>query len=1615
MSACGIRPPFVLISLTILISLLVAAPVVMAAAAAGQVIYEGVHDPGQYTWQQGPEGGAYPVLAGSRTLTEPGLPMLPARELLFLVPLNSEVEHVWVEPLRTHREVLRHDLPLAEAHVTDGGDRLNVRVLEAEGEAFPARWSRAGGTHTWRGYRLLAVTVYPVRSVVENGKPALEYLDEYAVRAAFTPAENVDDVVQRQRLVAAEARKNFEILAGLVTNPEAITSYIRQNGQAVGKTSGGFEPTSAPSLSGSGVAYLIITNEDLKPAFQALADFKTAMGIPAVVVTREEIAASNRNGSDIQETIRMYIQDAYALWGVQYVLLGGDTDVLPPRYIDNSFYPTNGSTLIPCDLYFACLDGNWNFDGDANFGEPEKLPDLGDFVDFGEEVQVGRAAVSSPADATVFVDKVITYETTAAGSQWPNRVLFAAEVLFPDDFHIQNYIILDGAKFSHQQVTESIEPCTDMEFMRMYETDMDNPWDAPLTRASLIDTLNTGRYGIFNQIGHGYYFNMSVADENFMTTDADALTNGDHLFMIYALNCASAAFDNSCLLERFVQNPNGGSVCSLGSARAAFPNNSNNYQQTFFGELYCGTERRTGDLMAISRMPYIGLVQDNYVDRWTFENYTLLGDPALPIWTGVPSAVVVGGTGTLNPGPQVLNYTITAGGSPVPGATVCVAKDGEDYVFGTTDVAGQVNLPFLPVSPGTAVVTVTGKNLAHTTVDIPVVPASSYLALNAMPLADDGSDGSTGNGNGVVETGETIALSPVLLETGGAGETGLSAVLSCDDVTVTIVDGSTTLDNVGAGGFTTVQSPFVVQVPADMPDGTHLTFTITATGAGGSYVTKWEVNVAGPEPEITSLDWDDSAFGNGDGILDDGERVVLTVKLKNYGGGVLDQIDAKLRSDEANVTVYDSTATWLDLALMEEQVGTTTFSVSLAAAAGADGSWVLLTDNYGRTVRHDFTLARPTTPTNITTDTSLGADVIALSWDPPASATLYGYNVYRSQSELGPFLQVNEDVIAGTSYFRDENLSQLTRYYYRIEAVDQSRVPSGPSATVVQATAPAEQFGFPVTFANETSSHSAVGDIDGDGDKEIVVTSGQVYVWHHDGLELLDGDSSSQTLGNFTNFPIGTILQPAAVTLARLDDVPGAEIIVCERDPNYLVHIFGRDGNELPGWPKSTAGVLGTKWNWAAPAVGDIDGDGADEIVVNTLNGRVWAWNADGTEVRDGDSDPATDGVFYFRPGSEFEWSRSGPALCDLDGDGAKDVIFGTKNDATGLRRLMAIKYDGTDVLGFPYVANGPINCDPAVGDLDNDGTMEIVFYDNARYVYAVREDGTDYPGFPKYTNIISSASWVSSPGLGDMDGDGMLEIVYTPNQTGLASKIVILDTDYAGGTSGDYLSGYPVDLPGSSEGSPILGDIDGDGLPDVVHGIGGGDESAPYNLYAYHATGMPVDGFPITLTGPLFPSVTITDIDHDSDVDIVYAGWDFQTHIWDMPFAYDRLKTPWPTFGGNMKRDGVYFPLALVGVDDGVPVPAAGFTVLDPYPNPFNPSTSVKLYIPAGGDLDLAVYDIAGRKVRSLHRGSISAGWHTLVWDGQDDSGRGQASGLYFMRALNGGRSTIKKMTLVK
>ena len=95
-----------------------------------------------------------------------------------------------------------------------------------------------------------------------------------------------------------------------------------------------------------------------------------------------------------------------------------------------------------------------------------------------------------------------------------------------------------------------------------------------------------------------------------------------------------------------------------------------------------------------------------------------------------------------------------------------------------------------------------------------------------------------------------------------------------------------------------------------------------------------------------------------------------------------------------------------------------------------------------------------------------------------------------------------------------------------------------------------------------------------------------------------------------------------------------------------------------------------------------------------------------------------------------------------------------------------------------------------------------------------------------------------------------------------------------------------------------------------------------------------------------------------------------------------------------------------------------AGFSLDRAYPNPFNPSTTIRFTVPEGAPLQarLAIHDLTGQRVRSLFDEVVTGGGHAVTWDGRDDTGRPAASGTYVYRLVCGDRFTAAgRVTLLK
>jgi hypothetical protein len=90
-------------------------------------------------------------------------------------------------------------------------------------------------------------------------------------------------------------------------------------------------------------------------------------------------------------------------------------------------------------------------------------------------------------------------------------------------------------------------------------------------------------------------------------------------------------------------------------------------------------------------------------------------------------------------------------------------------------------------------------------------------------------------------------------------------------------------------------------------------------------------------------------------------------------------------------------------------------------------------------------------------------------------------------------------------------------------------------------------------------------------------------------------------------------------------------------------------------------------------------------------------------------------------------------------------------------------------------------------------------------------------------------------------------------------------------------------------------------------------------------------------------------------------------------------------------------------------------FVLSQNYPNPFNPSTKIEFTLDRAGYVTLRIYDVVGRKVRTLVSEQLSSGYQSVIWDGKNDDGKDVASGVYFYQLKVGDFSEPKKMLLLK
>lgn len=573
--------------------------------------------------------------------------------------------------------------------VSKGGSGTFVKseTVYSQNRDYPDKSYGELSTQYLNGFALAFATFTPIKYNPAIGK--VSYFEEITVKITTVPDLKSTDALSNTNLSAT----NRENLFRIAQNPEMMEFYPKK-----AKSAGDYQ-------------MLIISPAQFEAAFTPLINFYQPRGIEAKVATTEYIYA-NSTGQDNPEKIRNYIIQEYQSHGIEHVTLAGDVEHVPYRGFycwvqSSSLYEDSN---IPSDLYFSALDGNWNTDGDAlwgEIGEDDLLPEIG----------VARMTFSTANELTILINKTINYQGQPVLGELRNPLL-AGEYLYGNPltwgadyldmilgFHDDNGYETTGIPLTHN-------------IDSLY--DRNQSWN----KATLIQEMNQG-HSFIHHVGHANAtYAMRMSNSDITNTNFSQLNGITHNYtLIFSHGCICGAFDeNDCIAEKMI-NINNLAVAVMMNSRYGWFNEGQtegpacHLHREFCDALYDKYENLIGQAYSITRIetaPWVNAPGqwEQGALRWNFYDLNIMGDAALRIWTDEPITIGADYDPTITTTSSGISVSINQSKGPAEGL-VCVFMMN-DTVFGkaTTDANGVANIVFdQPLtSPGEATIYVSGYN-----------------------------------------------------------------------------------------------------------------------------------------------------------------------------------------------------------------------------------------------------------------------------------------------------------------------------------------------------------------------------------------------------------------------------------------------------------------------------------------------------------------------------------------------------------------------------------------------------------------------------------------------------------------------------------------------------------------------------------------------------------------------------------------------------------------------------------------------------------------------------------------------------------------------------------------
>jgi len=539
-------------------------------------------------------------------IMEPGKPAMPYVPVKILLPMGQILTSIDVEFNETvevrDEKYIEHVKKMQPISESTSEVTLKDQTVYSRNADFPEMNYDLLGTQRVRGYDLVIVNVYPYKF-----NPITRTISWFQTVEITVHSEFNKEVYDTQNKMMIDDHKIA--LEKLIANPEVLSNYQKT-----------YSNSSRTLVSPSDpYTMIVITDEERETYLQEFVNWKNEREVSTAVFLTSDIY-DEYSGVNEQEQIKNFILDAYATYSgtstpLEFVLLGGDDEIVPIRTV---FIDTGWGTLdynMPCDLYYGCLDNDWDGNGNGIYGE------VADNVDIIPEVSVGRI----PAETQEEFDNVFNKT-----SHYVDNQTYTHDVALLIGENLNNNPLTWGGDYKDE--VADLAPSLEAEYHvnRLY--DRNGTYNSDTVR----DAINGG-LAILNHMGH--------SNENIVygqtSSYVNTYTNTNYGFS-YSQGCYPAAFDeltslsNESIGENLVISEHG-LYAFIGNTRYGWysPGNTNGasqyYDISFFEAMFNDNQRQLGKSLSQSRTELVNAALDNAVMRWVHYELVILGDPSVEV------------------------------------------------------------------------------------------------------------------------------------------------------------------------------------------------------------------------------------------------------------------------------------------------------------------------------------------------------------------------------------------------------------------------------------------------------------------------------------------------------------------------------------------------------------------------------------------------------------------------------------------------------------------------------------------------------------------------------------------------------------------------------------------------------------------------------------------------------------------------------------------------------------------------------------------------------------------------------------------------------------------------